>query len=128
MRKIRLAWLSLALLLVLSSVGLAQPYIPDPEVYGKIRGAYQPITLVARIGYNRDLGGYYIKNNPRYGFGSKVILNQNFKVLGRLARRGRYVTIAGKVSPLEFRANHVYLDRIDGRPYYGRHAPLVRLY
>ncbi len=128
MRQTRLTLLSLALLLVLAGTCLAQQYIPDPDVYGKIRGAYQPIALVGRIGYNRDLGGYYIKNNPRYGFGNKVILNQNYEVLSRLARRGKYVTISGRVSPLEFRASHVYIEAINGRPYRGSRAPLVRAY
>ena len=128
MRQIRVSLMSLIFLLLFTGLCQAQPYIPDPDVYSKIKGAYQPIALVARIGYAKDRGGYYIKNNPRYGFGDKVILNQNFEVLSRLARRGSYVTISGRVSPLEFRANHVYLEAIDGRPYHGRHAPLVRIY
>lgn len=57
-----------------------------------------------------------------------MILNQNYEVLGKIARRGRYVTIFGRVSPLEFRAGHIYLETIDGRPYHGRRAPLVRVY
>ena len=69
-------------------VSQAQRYITDPDVYGKIRGACQPVTLVARIGNNRDLGGYFVRNNPRYGFGNKVILNQKYEVLGKIARRG----------------------------------------
>jgi hypothetical protein len=128
MFKIRVALLSLLLVLVLAGAGLAQQYVPDPHVYGKIRGAYQPVTLVAQIGYFRDRGGYYIRGNPRYGFRSKVILNQNYQVLRRLARNGRFVTISGRVSPLEFRADHIYIESINGRPYHGRQAPLVRLY
>ncbi len=128
MRKLLIPLLSLGLLLALAGASLAQPYIPDPDVYGKIKGAYQPIALVGRIGYNRGFGGYYIKNNPRYGFGNKVILNQNYQVLGRLAHSGKYVTISGRVSPLEFRAGHVYIEAINGRPYRGSRAPLVRAY
>jgi hypothetical protein len=128
MRKIRVFLLSLALLLGLAGLAQAQPYIPDPEVYGKIKGAYQPIALVARIAYSKAHGGYYIKNNPRYGFGDKVILNQNFKVLEKLARRGKTHTISGRVSPLEFRAGHVFIEAIDGKPYHGKHAPLIRAY
>lgn len=75
MRTISVSLLALALLLAIGGRGLAQQYIPDPDVYNKIRGAYQPIGLVGRIGYNKNLGGYYIKNNPKYGFGNKVILN-----------------------------------------------------
>lgn len=128
MRKIRISLLTLAMLLILTTICQAQQYVPDPEVYGKIKGAYQPIGLVAKIGYAKDQGGYFIKNNPRYGFGNKVILNQNYEVLSRLARRGKFVTISGRVSPIEFRATHVYIESIDGRPYRGRHAPLVRIY
>ena len=128
MPKIRRSLLSLLLVLVLAGPGLAQQYIPDPDVYGKIKGAYQPIRLVAKIGYAKDQGGYFIKNNPRYGFGNKLILNQNYEALGRLARRGKFVTLSGRVSPIEFRANHVFIEAIDGRPYHGRHAPLVKIY
>lgn len=127
MRKIAIPLFSLVLLMVLAGVGRAQ-YIPDPDVYGKIKGAYQPIALVARIGYSKNRGGYYIRNNPRFGFGDKIILNQNYEVLGGLIRSGRTVTISGRVSPLEFRANHVFIEAIDGRPYHGRHAPLIRVY
>ncbi len=128
MRKIVTPLLCLALLLTFAGLGQTQTYVPDPDVYGKIKGAYQPIGLVAQIGYNRDIGGYYIKNNPRYGFGNKVILNQNLKVLKKLERRGKVVTISGRVSPIEFRASHVYIEAIDGRPYHGSRAPLVKIY
>lgn len=128
MRKIRVSLLSLALLLVFVGNGWAGPYVPDPDVYAKIKGAYQPIGLVGRIGYSKKHGGYYIKNNPRYGFGNKVILNQNYQVLSRLARRGKVHTISARVSPMEWRATHVFIEAIDGRPYHGRQAPLVRLY
>jgi len=127
MRKLGVSLFFIALLLVLTGVCQAQ-YVPDPDVYGKIKGAYQPLTLTARIGYSKDRGGYYIKNNPRYGFGDKVILNQNIAVLAKLARRGKFHTIYGRVSPLEFRANHVFIEGIDGKPYHGKHAPLVRIY
>jgi len=128
MRRLRISLLSLALFLLFTGLGRADPYLPDPDVHGKIKGAYQPITLVAKIGYAKHHGGYYIKNNPRYGFGNKVILNQNFEVLGKMSRRGKYHTIRGRVSPLEFRAAHVFIESIDDRPYHGRHAPLVKIY
>ena len=128
MRKIGFSLVSLALLLALAGLGRAQTYIPDPDVLGKIKGAYQPVTLTARFGYAKEHGGYYLKNNPRYGFGNKVILNQNFGVLEKLARRGKTHTISGRVSPLEFRANHVFIESLDGKPYHGKHAPLVKIY
>jgi hypothetical protein len=42
MAKIRILLLSLAIVLAHYGVSQAQRYIPDPDVYGKIRGAYQP--------------------------------------------------------------------------------------
>jgi hypothetical protein len=128
MRKILFSLSALTLLLVFTGSAWAQPYVPDPDVNAKIKGAYQPIGLVGRIGYSKKHGGYYIKNNPRYGFGDKVILNQNYKTLGRLARSGKVHTISARVSPMEWRATHVFIEAIDGRPYHGRKAPLVRLY
>ncbi len=64
MAKIRILLLSLVLVLAHYGVAQAQRYIPDPDVYGKIRGAYQPVTLVARIGYNRNLGGIWSATIP----------------------------------------------------------------
>ncbi|MGA9756706.1 MAG: hypothetical protein WBV23_16350 [Desulfobaccales bacterium] len=39
----------------------------------------------------------------------------------------RAVTIQGRVDPANFLATHIVIDRINGRPYRGTHAPLVAL-
>jgi hypothetical protein len=80
---------------------------------------------LARIGYSLQRGGYYVMNNPRRQSGNKTILNQNYKVLKRLRQRGRAVTIQGRVNPMDFLATYIAIDRINGRPYHGAHAPIA---
>lgn len=111
--------------LALPGLATAQKYVPDPDVGHKIRAATQRITLTARIGYSLKHGGYYVMDNPRRQSGNKVILNQNFQVLKALNRSRRAVTIQGRVDPLNFLATQIVIDRINGRPYRGAHAPLV---
>ncbi len=64
MPKIRLSLLSLLLVLVLAGPGLAQQYIPDPDVYGKIKGAYQPIGLVAQHRLRQRPGRLLYQKQP----------------------------------------------------------------
>ncbi|MFZ5447428.1 MAG: hypothetical protein ACOZFS_02170 [Thermodesulfobacteriota bacterium] len=123
----KLLCLVAALSFAFSSSAFAQKLVPDPNAGAKIRAATQPITLVARIGYSSKHGGYYVMNNPERQSGNKTILNQNYKILKSLHKRGRAVTIRGRVDPLNFLATHIVIDRIDGRPYQGTHAPLVPL-
>lgn len=123
----KLLCLAAALCLALTSSALAQKFVPDPDTGAKIRGATQAITLVARIGYSLKHGGYYVMNNPGLRSGNKTILNQNHKVLKGWRQRGQAVTIQGRVDPTNFLATHIVIDRINGRPYRGTHAPLVAL-
>ena len=120
----KLLILVVAVSLLLAGPAWARRYIPDPDTSAKLRTATQPITLVARIGYSPQHGGYYVMNNPREQSGNKVILNQNYKLLKRLHRRGRAVTIQGRVDPTNFLATYILIDRINGRPYHGTHTPL----
>ena len=124
-KKKTLLW-SAVILLAFAGIALAQKYLPDPDVLNKIKACTQEVTLIGKIGYSPRHGGYYIKNNPRYGFGDKVILNQNFDVLKKLARSGRTVTLRGRVNPTDLLAHYLFLESIDGRSYHGRQAPLVR--
>jgi hypothetical protein len=100
-------------------------YFPDPDTAGKIRVATQYVTLVGKIGFDKRLGGYYLKNNPRYKFGDKRILNQNYEVLEKWRGRGKTVTIQGKVDPKNWMATHLFIERLNGEPYQGIHPPLV---
>ncbi len=85
------------------------------------------MPLVGRIGYSLKRGGYYVMDNPRRQSGAKFILNQNYRVLKSWHRRGRAVTIQGRVDPANFLATHIVIDWINGRPYRGTHAPLMAL-
>ena len=120
-------FLAAALCLALAGSALAQKYGPDPNAPAKLRAATQPITLTARIGYSQKHGGYYVMNNPGLQSGNKTILNQNYKVLKSCRRSQRPFTIQGRVDPTDFLATFMVIDRINGRPYRGAHAPLAPL-
>ncbi len=128
MRYCGAAALALTAWLLLPTPGRAQIYVPDPEVLGKIRTATQKVTLGAKIGYAKERGGYYVKNNSRFRTGDKIILNQNYEILKKMARLGQPVAIEGRVNPADFFASHIFIERLNGKPYQGRHAPLVKLY
>ncbi len=116
-----------ALCLALAGSAFAQKYGPDPDAPAKLRAATQPITLAARIGYSLKHGGYYVMNNPGLQSGNKTILNQNYKVLKGWRQSKRTLTIQGRVDPTNLLATYIVIDRINGRPYHGTHAPLAPL-
>jgi hypothetical protein len=120
-------FLAALLCLACAASALAQKYGPDPDTFAKLRAATQPITFTARIGYSLKHGGYYVMNNPGRQTGNKTILNQNYKVLQRWHRSKRAVTVQGRVDPTNLYATFILIDRINGRPYRGTHAPLAPL-
>jgi len=126
MNRRKLGWALLLALIAFPALSWAQPYIPDPDVYGKIASATQPVTLMGKIGYDKNHGGYYLKNNPQYNFGNKVILNQDHGKLEKLHKRGKIASIQGKVDPREIFAHHLFIERINGKKYTGKQAPLIR--
>jgi hypothetical protein len=115
--------LLVASLILLSSATAWARFIPDPDVQGKINDARQEITLQGKIAYNRALGGYFLRAARA---GDKVILNQNDTVLKKISRSRKPVTIAGRVNPLDIKARHIFIETIDGKPYHGDKAPLVK--
>ncbi len=117
-------WAAALIGLILASQSMAQ-YRTDPDAAAKIRAATQPVTLVGKIGYNPRYGGYYLMNNPDYNFGDKIILNQNRQVLKKLKRRGKAVTIKGRVDPKNLMASHIVIESINGKHYRGQHPPVV---
>lgn len=116
---------TLLLTIVLAAwVGSAEAqYIPDPDVQGKINDARQRLTLTGRIAYAQELGGYFLQSGKA---GNKVILNQNHATLKELAQSRRQVQIQGRVNPLDVTARHIFIETIDGKPYSGDKAPLVK--
>ena len=69
------------------------------------------------------LGGYYPECRPA---GNKIILNQNYEVLKKLARSHQEVTIDGRTNPWIFSAHYIFIETINGKPYHGDKAPLVK--
>jgi hypothetical protein len=111
-----------AILVMLAGSAWAQ-LIPDPDVQGKINDAQQEITLTGKIAYAQELGGYFFKTDKA---GNKVILNQNYNTLKQLAQSRQEVKIQGRLSPVDIKARHIFIATIDGKPYHGDKAPLVK--
>jgi hypothetical protein len=121
MFKIRIC-LVLSLLLVTATSALAE-LIPDPDVQRKINDARQVVTLTGRISHSNALGGYYLDAGSA---GNKIILNQNYQTLKQLAEKRRNVKIQGRTSQFDISARSLYIEKIDGKPYHGDKAPLVK--
>jgi hypothetical protein len=116
--------LLMAAVLVVLGAGTAWgQFIPDPDVQGKIQDARQEITLKGKIVYAKELGGYFLQAGMA---GNKVILNQNYETLKRLAKERREVTVQGRLNPLDIGARYIFIERLDGKSYHGDKAPLVR--
>ncbi len=98
-------------------------YIPDPDIQGKINDAQQRLALTGRIAYAQELGGYFLQSGKA---GNKIILNQNYEVLKEIAQSRREVKIQGRVSPVDVKARHIFIETLDGKPYHGDKAPLVK--
>lgn len=98
-------------------------FIPDPDVQGKINDARQEITLKGKIAYAQALGGYFLRAVQA---GDKIILNQNYAALKKISQSRKQVTISGKINPLDIKARHIFIETIDGNPYHGDKAPLVK--
>lgn len=120
---IKLKFLLLAALVVLGSSNAWAKFIPDPDVQGKIKDARQEIALTGKIAYAQELGGYFLKAGMA---GNKIILNQNYEALKKLAQGRKDVKVQGRINPLDIKARHIFIETIDGKPYHGDKAPLVK--
>ena len=74
------------------------------------------MTLRGKIGYMKEMGGYYLYGTPE-GY---RIENQNEKFLGEFAKRGKTVTVKGRVS---VNSGFLTIETIDGKPYQGSVKP-----
>ena len=110
-----------ALLLIFAGTAWAR-LIPDPDVQGKIQDARQSISLKGRVVY-QEVGGYILRAE---GAGDKIILNQNYEVLKKLAREHQEVAVDGRTNPLDISARYIFIETINGKPYHGNKAPIVR--
>ena len=71
------------------------------------------ITVKGKIIYTRS--GYFLNGeNPPGRF---IIENENAQVLEELVKRGRAVTVEGR---LTHGADYLFIEKIDGQPYSGK--------
>ena len=75
----------------------------------------QKVTIKGKIGFMESLGGYYVmaENPPSELF----IVNQDKKVLEKLKKRGKTVTIEGHYT---IGADHLMIEKINGKKYSGK--------
>ncbi len=117
----RLLWM-VVIILAAATTAWAQ-LIPDPDVQGKINDARQEITLTGKIAHSNALGGYFLDAGAA---GNKIILNQNYEILKQLAHQHRNIKVQGRTSPFDINARYLFIEKIDGTPYHGDKAPLVK--
>ena len=118
----RLLIVALVLVMLSGSAG-AEQLIPDPDIQGKINDARQEISLTGKIAYAKEFGGYFFQAGMA---GEKIILNQNYEMLKKLAQSRTEVKIQGRINPVDIKARHIFIEKIDGKPYQGDKAPLVK--
>jgi hypothetical protein len=112
-----------AMILAMVTTTAWAEFIPDPDVQGKINDARQEITLTGKIAHANNVGGYYFDAGSA---GNKIILNQNYETLKHLAQQRQNVKIQGRTSPFDLKARYLFIEKIDGKPYHGDKAPLVK--
>jgi hypothetical protein len=72
------------------------------------------LIVKGKIGNNKSFGGYYaMGEDPARAF---FIVNQNRKVLKKLFKSAKKITIEGY---LKEGADNLFIEKIDGRPYSG---------
>jgi len=72
------------------------------------------VTLTGKIGYMKNLGGYFLKGeNPPE---ESMIVNQNKNVLDTLFKSQKTITVVGHYT---IGADHLFIEKIDGKPYKG---------
>ena len=72
------------------------------------------VTLTGKIGYMKNLGGYFFngENPPE----ESMIVNQNKAVLEKLFKSQKTVTVIGHYT---LGPDHLFIEKIDGKPYKG---------
>jgi len=98
----------LSLLFFAAGTGFAQGAASNKE-------DMQKVTLKGKIGFMERLRGYYVmgENPPSELF----IVNQDKKVLEKLKKRGKTVTIEGHYT---IGADHLMIEKINGKKYSGK--------
>jgi hypothetical protein len=102
--------LSLLVAVIAANVAFAQGQAQDKQ-----QGQFKT-TIKGKIGYLKQLGGYYVQGVEPGG--EWIILNKNPKVLKKLKESQKTVTIEGSLRAPEY----LTIEKIDGKPYSGTPA------
>ncbi len=117
-RKILSTIMTLALIVMVASLAVAQGQTKGQGTKGQIDKG-QPVTVKGKIAYMKSLGGYFV--NGEDPAGEFMIVNQDPKLLEKLSKSGKKVTIIGRLRGADF----LTIEKIDGLRY-GRIRELPR--
>jgi len=105
----------LLVLLLAAVTALARAQVPEQAGKAPETQQKQTITIKAKIGFMKNLGGYYIEGVEPPG--TIMIDNQNRPLLKKLKKSGKTVTIEGYQT---LGADHLFVEKIDGKKYSGK--------
>ena len=103
----------LTIALCMSILGIA--VFSDAEQKAGPQNTTEPkVTLTGKIGYMKNVDAYIVKgeNPPDQCF----VVNPNNKVLEALYKSQKTVTVVGHYT---IGADHLFIEKIDGKPYKG---------
>ena len=104
--------LSLLVAVIAANVAFAQGQAQDTK-----KGLQFKTTIKGKIGYLKQLGGYFVQGVEPGG--EWIILNKNPEVLQKLMESQKTVTIEGSLRAPEY----LTIEKIDGKPYSGTPPP-----
>lgn len=90
---------------LLGGEGCAQQKAQNPPVE-------ETVSIKGKIGYTKPLGGYFVDGQePSEGY---MIVNRNLKLLEKLYKSGKSITVQGYYAGS---ADRLFIEKIDGQPY-----------
>jgi hypothetical protein len=96
------------------SVLVLAAFSAEAQKAGSQKAEEPKVTLTGKIGYMKNLGGYFLKGeNPPE---ETMIVNQNKKVLDALFKSQKVITVVGHYT---VSADRLFIEKIDGKPYKG---------
>jgi len=96
------------------SVFILAAFSAEAQKAGPQKAEELKVTVTGKIGYMKNLDAYIVKgeNPPDQCF----VVNPNNKVLEALYKSQKTVTVVGHYT---IGADHLFIEKIDGKPYKG---------
>lgn len=105
--------LCVAIIASLNSLALAQG--EKGSAARTVPSEGKQLTVQGKIDYMKALGGYFVRGEQPPT--ELIIVNPNEQVLEQLHKSDKKITIEGH---LTVGADHLFIEKIDGKPYKGK--------